>query len=225
MEPQDLSLKTPFTMMVAGATNSGKTTFVVRLLASARQSFDRPIARVHFFYQTYQDAFDELRRAVSPTPVDFVQGMPTRDWMTERFGGGGRNDENGVATIVIDDQGSLLNQETADMFTVSSHHYDCNIICVVHSLFSKNPAQRLMSLNSRYLVVFKNPRDQSSVIPLARQIDPGNNQRFVDLFRKATARPFSYLFIDLAQDTDERFRLRGNVLFEDGRPMLVYERV
>ena len=93
-----------------------------------------------------------------------------------------------------------------------------------HNLFDKNPAFRNISLNSRYVVVFKNPRDGSSITNFAKQFDPNNSKRLIKIYQEATAKPYSYLFIDMDQLTPDEYRLRSNVLFENGRPMSIYER-
>jgi hypothetical protein len=68
-----------------------------------------------------------------------------------------------------------------------------------------------MSLNSQYLVLFKNPRDQQQVSVLARQMYPRRFQYFMDEYQAATERPYGYLFIDLKQTTPEDLRLRTNI--------------
>lgn len=52
-----------------------------------------------------------------------------------------------------------------------------------------------------------------------------NSRRMANIFKEATDRPYSYLFIDLDQKTDEDFRLRSNIFFEEDRPMEVYQRM
>ena len=69
-----------------------------------------------------------------------------------------------------------------------------------------------MSLNSQYLVIFKNPRDLQQVSHLGRQMYPHNSAYFMDKFRKATSVPYGCLVVDLKQDTPDTERLiSGNV--------------
>ena len=56
-----------------------------------------------------------------------------------------------------------------------------------------------MSLNSQYLVLFNNPRDQKQVMVLARQMCPSQSEMFLRTCRMATSKPFGYLLIDLNQ--------------------------
>jgi hypothetical protein len=69
-----------------------------------------------------------------------------------------------------------------------------------------------MNLNSQYLVLFKNPRDQQQVAVLARQMYPNNWRKFLDQFQQATKEPYGYLVVDLKQETPDSDRLLSNIL-------------
>ena len=73
-----------------------------------------------------------------------------------------------------------------------------------------------MSLNAHYLVLFKNPRDVTQIATLARQMYVGRSKFLVEVFNKATTKPFGYLLIDLKADTPQDIRVRTNI-FPDER--------
>jgi len=68
-----------------------------------------------------------------------------------------------------------------------------------------------MSLNARYMVLFKNPRDVSRFANLARQMYPKTSQFAVEAYRDAPREPYSYLLVDLRSEQDEELRLRTNI--------------
>ena len=68
-----------------------------------------------------------------------------------------------------------------------------------------------MSINSQYMVLFKNPRDQVEPAILVRQMYPNNSKRFMNKYTEATKRPYGYLFIDLKQNTPEEERLKTDI--------------
>ena len=68
-----------------------------------------------------------------------------------------------------------------------------------------------MSLNSHYLVLFKNARDATQISHLAGQMYPGKSKFMIEAYRDATSSPFSYLLIDLKQATEDKLRLRTNI--------------
>ena len=61
--------------------------------------------------------------------------------------------------IVVDDHMSDVNQLVADIFTKFSHHRNISVLHLTQNLFDKNKYARTISLNSHYLVLFKNCRD------------------------------------------------------------------
>ena len=97
------------------------------------------------------------------------------------------------------------------LFTKGSHHRSLSVTYIVQNLFGKNKEQRTISLNSHYLVVFKNPRDASQVTHLAKQMYPGKTKYLQEAFKEATSIPHGYLLIDLRQETPDHLRLRTRV--------------
>ncbi len=57
----------------------------------------------------------------------------------------------------------------------------------------------------------KNPSDQLQASTLAKQLFPGNTKYFMEAYKDACSESFSYLFIDLSQDTPDHLRLQTNI--------------
>ena len=72
-----------------------------------------------------------------------------------------------------------------------------------------------MSLNSHYIVLFKNARDATQVANLPRQMYPGKIAFMIEALKNATSAPYGYLLIDLKQETDDKLRLRTGILPRD----------
>ena len=87
-----------------------------------------------------------------------------------------------------------------------------SVICIVQNLFHQGKGSRLHSLNSHYLVLFKNPRDKLQILTLAKQMYPGQTDFFIKRYEEALRRPFGYLLVDLKTTTQDNCRLRTNVL-------------
>ena len=68
-----------------------------------------------------------------------------------------------------------------------------------------------ISLNSHYLVLFKNPRNVGQFSILARQMYPSGFKFAVEACRDATKRPFGFLFVDLKPQQDERYRFKTSI--------------
>ena len=189
-------LRTPFTCIMAGATGSGKTAFVLQLLRHHEALLDPLPGRVIYSYERYQSKLDGVHG------VEFVRES---NYVLRR----GDN-----TLLIIDDQmgGKASNLEKRSM--VDSHHLGVSVIFITQNLLEQSKAYCTMALNAQYLFLFKSPCTAQQVTTLARQLYPSSKsvQAFEDTYRHATQNPFSYLMVDLKPDTPERLRVRANVL-------------
>ncbi|MEL6277160.1 MAG: hypothetical protein AAFU03_18820, partial [Bacteroidota bacterium] len=202
-------------MTISGPSQSGKSTWVKKLLSQRRLKYDKAPNRVYWFYRVYQDMYD---RMLDLGVVDeFHEGMPTMAWVQEHIGNLGLKN----CTIVIDDLAMEATEDTARLFTVGLHHYDVNIIFLCQNLFTRNRYFREISVNSTYHLVFKNPRDNSSIMHFARQFRPGQSRTLAKIYFTATKKAHSYLFFDYHQRTEEENRIQSNILFENKDPAVI----
>jgi len=70
---------------------------------------------------------------------------------------------------------------------------------------------RTISLNAQYIVLFKNPRDNSQFEHLARQLYPHTSRLAVEAYKNATTEPYGYLLVKLRSEQDEDLRLRTHI--------------
>ena len=121
------------------------------------------------------------------------------------------------------------NSDICELYTEGSHHRNLSVICLLQNIYHHGRENRTMSLNTQYLVLFKNPRDQLQVMTLSRQMFPHRSYQFMDQFNRASAKPFGYLVIDLKQNTPDYQRLRTDVFIKNNEsistPHLVSDRV
>ncbi|GFW07461.1 uncharacterized protein TNCV_3915941 [Trichonephila clavipes] len=118
--------------------------------------------------------------------------------------------------IVLYDRMNNVTSEISQMFTVGSHHKKYSIILITQNLFRRVKSMRDISLNSHYIVLFRNYRDLSQASCFGRQAFPGRGKYFMDAYKKATKNPFTYLLVDVHPRTPEEQRLRQS-LFPDSR--------
>ena len=193
----DPRFKHPFTAVVAGPTKSGKTFFVELFIRNITQLMTPVPQEIVWCYGEWQPLYNNLIRL----GVVFIEGLPDiGDW-----------DINIPRLCILDDLMSETNESVTKLFTKGSHHRNVSVIQIVQNLFGKNKEHRTISLNSHYLVVFKNPRDKSQVVHLGKQMFPGQGQYVNEAYKSATERPHGYLLFDLTQDTPDNLRLRTNI--------------
>ena len=119
--------------------------------------------------------------------------------------------------VILDDQmenadisrkgGSSL----AKFFTQESHHRNLTVVFIVQNLFHQSKMMRTVSLNSQYVVLYKNPRDKHQIENLGRQMYPNNVRFLTSAFEDATAPPYGYLIVDLRPETPDTLRVRADV--------------
>ena len=73
-----------------------------------------------------------------------------------------------------------------------SHHGNITVVYIVENVFDKGKVHRIISLNSHYMVLFKNPRDEGQMRSLAQQVFPTKFKFFIDSFREATKKDHGY---------------------------------
>ena len=201
-----LPLKHPFTATVAGPTGCGKTQFTFRLIENALEMIKPPPRKIYYCYGEYQPMFTNYPHVI------FNEGLPDISTFDGRE----------PTLLVIDDLMTETNDTVANIFTKISHHRNVSVLYLSQNLFPKNKHARTISLNSHYLVLFKNPRDAGQFATLARQMYPNGSKFAVEAFKDATEKPYGYLLVDLKPDTDEQYRLRTNVF--PGEQITVYVR-
>ena len=201
----DARLKHPFTCVVSGSTGCGKTEFVFRLLDNLKDMIVPNPKKVLYCYGEYQKRFDDYPW------IEFHEGIPN----PEMF--------DGTPTLaVLDDLMSETNDDVTKLFTKVSHHRSVSVLYLTQNIFYQNKQNRTISLNSHYFVLYKNPRSIGQISALASQMYPGNSKFMVEAFNDATKEPYSYLFLDLKPETDERLRLRAKIFH--GEIQVVYVR-
>lgn len=199
--------KHPFTMLIAGPSSSGKTTFVRQMLLNKRKMFDVDFDRIIWCYSVSNSIPD------IPDINEFHHGVP------ENF----TNDRNEKILYVLDDlMDDVSNSESiSNLYTKHSHHLGISVCVITQNLYQKGSHFRTISLNSKYLVVFKSPRDTQQFGFLARQLAGNHSNDLVRVFNEICSRPRAYLMIDLTQDIIESLRYRTDI-FDNYHSGVVY---
>ena len=90
-------------------------------------------------------------------------------------------------------------------FTRKVAHTGFRLWYLVQNLFAKGKEHRTQSLNANYLVLFRNVRDVSSIMHIAKQLVPSNTKAFVQAYEDATRDPYSYLIVNCLQNAPAHF--------------------
>lgn len=209
-----IKFETPATCLVIGSTGVGKSTFVKDVLRQADGMFKDPPKRIFYAYGVSQPLFSEMRNVVRN--ISFHEGLPTREqletWNMET---------PGHKILVMDDlmQVGAKSNMLVDIFCQFSHHLGFTAWFICQNAFSSGKQYRTVSLNSQYIILFSNKRDEMQVQTLGRQIFPANSAFFMSAYRMATSERYNPLIIDLSPHSDPQYKLRSHI-FPDQLPII-----
>lgn len=195
--------------MLCGPTGCGKTVFVKKFLKNLDRMCDVKVERVIVYYSEWQPEYGDFDKK-----VEFREGLPH----SADYAGDSR-----PKLMVIDDlmRESSSGGSIVDIFSKASHHHSLSVIFITQNVFHQGKGQRDISLNSQYIVLFRNLRDRSQIQHLSRQVCPQDARFLQEAYWDATSKPYGYLLLDLKQDTPDNCRFR-TCIFPDDELQIVY---
>ena len=210
----DLRLVNGAVFQVVGPSGSGKTHFVVNLL-SHNGLFKEPTRQIYWLMGTDEGESGDTQKLFK---------MLKRVKVLKGFEEGWQEKPRKGDVVVIDDlfSESTKEQDFNNMFTKVARHRQVTVIFITQNLFHQGGQHRTRNLNVHYLVIFKNPRDNTVIDYLARQAYPSNRVFLIDAFKDATLdKPHGYLFLDFTQACPDLLRVRSDIFNPNG--VVVYK--
>ena len=199
----DLRLKENFKIFISGPSGCGKTTFLVDLIKNISQFTIKPPLQIVYFYKEWQPKFDFLGEEYN------VMFLLDNENIIDQ-----EKQLKSPSFVIFDDMLNSLNlKAVAELYTVHGRHLNLSLAFLSQKLFLNNDYFRQISQNSDYICVFKNPRNSSEIRSLAMQITP-QTLDLLDIYKKATILPFSYLLINLTQECIPQLKYLSNIFNE-----------
>ena len=205
----DHHLVWPYSLLLCGPTGCGKTTWITELLKHHEEFCTHTPKKLIWVYGVEQsDFFEIIGKTWFPRQCEFVDRCPenllTRLEQTSDCG----------SLCIFDDVMNEVssNSMISKLFTCGSSHLGCSMVLMLQNIFPKGTQSRTISINTQYQVLFRNPRDSLQISILARQLCPRNSKDFLEIYKRATQRPYGYLFCCFTQSCPDEIRYRTNVL-------------
>ena len=91
------------------------------------------------------------------------------------------------------------------LFTRGRSHLGSSLVLMLQNIFPKGTRSRTISINAQYQVLFRNPRDSLQISVFARQLYPHNSKDFLEIYKRATQRPYDTCFVVLLSLVQTKF--------------------
>lgn len=165
----DLKFKTPFAMSISGASMSGKSQFIVRLIENRHLLFDVEIKRVIYCIPEVlalrpNPIFEQIR-ASFPT-AELNLGLPDVVKLNLTL------TSNSGVLLCIDDlmRQFFENDEMLTLLTAGVHHLAINILFVIQDYYLNAKHRLSFMKNCSYRVIFFNRLDLTEIRTVSTQI-------------------------------------------------------
>lgn len=166
------SLRMPSCSFIAGASSSGKSTLVHRLLKYKDYMFREKVTKIMYCMSMSQPLYSEIKKDVPG--IVFKRGVPSEEDL-EQF-----TDGRDHTILVLDDLLSdiVSNVDFQNIVTRVSHHLKITVLILSQNLFPRGTCSKTISLNSHYIFLLCNKRDIKQVSMLASQTGLGKLLKF-----------------------------------------------
>ena len=211
--------KTPCSILIAGPSQSGKTSLVYSMLREKKRLFVPAPTKVLLIYKEDQNLYRRMKRHnLIHAKKSFLPKLEELKAIALA-----EKKKGGSLMVIFDDQllETTKRMDLLEAWSVSCHHLKMTLIFLAQQVFFDSPLYRSLSLNSQYFLLMKNPRDLRSIMILASRMFPHHSKFMVQAYKTATRKGYGYLLVDFQQSTPEHIRLRSNMLTAE-RPMVTY---
>ena len=178
----------PFSMLVVGPTQSGKTHFVEQMLSTPRIELpmDQEV-QVTWFYNHWQPRYQTMKRF----GVEFEHGLPDWSETLQEL-----NPEIHHILVFDDLMNQAVNSPILSRLFTQGRHRNASVILLMQNMFPKGRYNTDISRNAHYLVLFRSPSDRKQVNMIADRIFAEDRSKFMQVYSKATQVPYGYVVID-----------------------------
>ena len=221
IEVKSRKWKAPTSLLVCGASGSGKTFFAANLIANRAKIFDPAPRNVVYFYKIWQEIYDRMKENCPEirfidTPPSSFEGF--KDLMESYK-------KDGVMVIFDDYEEEMVRDSVlyTKLYTILSHHANMIPVALLHNLFRRE--LRTLSLNIHRLVLMKSPRDISQISHLSRQCFPTTKNYLSSVYNHVMGYDgFPYIVVNFAPHGEDGGHIKVSTrIFEAEYPMEVFK--
>jgi hypothetical protein len=164
--------------------------------------FNPSVDKVMYCYGVWQSLFEDMETQLN---INFHKGLPNEETV-DSFVSRNHN------IIILDDlmDECVESKGVQNMFTRGCHHKNLTILYLNQNMYCQGKTARTINLNTHYMVLMRNPRDNSQISVLAKQT--GLGKILFQAYKDCISKLYGYLVMDLSPHSDDSIRLKTDIL-------------
>ena len=214
IEGIDLRLHHPQNIISVGATNTGKTFNLLRILKNPEYVISNlpENYKIYYVHGPYQEHFKQHPH------IRFFAG-----WDHEPLSQSALQNTKDLILVLDDCYHEICPHFLRYLWTALMHHNNFTIFLLLHHLYSQSVKfLRELTLNTTTFFFSYSPVSKSMVKTFAYQYFGDDSPRFLEVFDQVLKdKKYSYLVCDFSPHCLDRFRLR-TALTEEEYPMQIF---
>jgi hypothetical protein len=192
----------PCTMVVLGASNMGKTEFVLDIITNREKVFASDVKLVYYVCSSFQSRFKEIEN-LDPSIIFITSLAQLPDDIPE------------FTLIVYDDKLVDFQNNKAErihltnMFIGKARHGNIGCILILQTLVGTG--LRSIASNATYTIVFSSSRNKTELLYLSREFGLWGVSFITSVLKDISNKPFEYILFDGTPCMPEKYRIRNFV--------------
>ena len=205
-----LKLITPFSMVVAGPSGSGKSKLIFDLLDNLETCTAPQIQKVIFIYGVYQEEYKKYPNIHFTDNLEYLNVRPNENTL-----------------LILDDlMDQIKDSPVVEKLFTRGRHDNISVILVLQSMFYKGKVLKTVRDNATYLALTNHIQDQTRLYTFASQLELKNSSYFLESYQNAMKKRFNYIFVDLhpkslLRDAPYFIKYRSGIHQSEGQTLYV----
>ena len=209
----------PSFIMLCGASFSGKSSWILKLLKERDRLIQPNVQRVIFVYG--QDLGEYFHRIQSLVPnVEFIHGLKSAEETLDL-----NPQLNNL--LIFEDLflEALQSSWFCNLVSRIAHHTNTTVLFTTQNMYQQTPMSKTISNQAKYIVLFKNVRDVNQVKYLGQQVLGSGGGKILDYIVLDVTKDnkFGYVILDMHPLGDDKVRILTSIFSDESNCPLVYE--
>lgn len=196
-DDNEVKFQIPGGMILGGASSSGKTTLLLKILDNYEQMFEPVPQQIVYAYGQYHGHVPQLQAR----GITVHSGPPSDEFLAKC---------KKPLLLVLDDLMLSVSEEyLSELYTKKNHHEQIFTIFVTQNVFDKKI--EVARTNSQYILLTRAPNAINKIHGLGKQLFRGHLKDFMEAYDEATHERYGYLLIDMHAGSSPSLMLRTNI--------------